>query len=84
MSVYGSFGASHRPATAPGAASANLKSNPMVGAADNTATRKCAGDIDFETIVALTRQFTSEVHEKQAQKQGLLKMIGEAKRVLKQ
>lgn len=82
--MYGSFGACDRPATAPGGLRHNntVFSDPLVTTSTNVAARKCADDVDFETIVALSRQFTAELEVKQAEKVALLKIISEAKRAI--
>ena len=68
MSLFGSFGASDRPATAPGGDTRMLRTQPLNVASHNTATRKCVDDIDFETIVALSRQFTGGLEVKNSER----------------
>ena len=65
-SVYGSFGASDRPATAP--------QQSLIQA------RKCADEVDFQSIVGLSRQYAAELEVKLAEKNALSKLISDAKR----
>ncbi|CAD7935765.1 unnamed protein product [Amoebophrya sp. A120] len=84
-SVYGSFGASERPATGPGVKT-NTGTQVHIGNHVHhnisTVTRKCAQEVDFETIVALSKQFTEELELKQAEKQALTKIISDAKKAI--
>lgn len=81
--MYGSWSAADRPATAPpGGSRAILNYAPTTTASSNVAARKCANDVDFETIVALSRQFTAELEVKTAEKAALTKIIGDAKRAI--
>ncbi|CAD7958193.1 unnamed protein product [Amoebophrya sp. A25] len=85
ISVYGSSGfSSERPATAPGG-NAKVLMHGMgshISASSNTATRKCAPDVDFQTIVALSKQFTEELELKNAEKTALVKIIQDAKKAV--
>lgn len=87
-SVYGSFGAQDRPATAPGGGSNFLKTghivDPVVYAAStNVKTGQYASEVDSKAIVDLTRQYRESLDDKGKEKQQLIKVIADAKNILR-
>eukprot|EP00392_Amoebophrya_sp_AT5.2_P011405 g11482.t1 len=81
-SVYGSFGVSERPATGPGTRPASSGAGAFNSAHTSTLARKCAQEVDFDTIVAMSKQFHDELELKNAEKQALSKIILDAKKAI--